>query len=31
MTPLNQAFQLDQGGQQQLNFTPALPTGTNGT
>ena len=28
MAPLNQTFQLNQGGQQQLNFTPELPTGT---
>jgi len=27
-TPLSQGFQLDQGGQQQLNFTPVIPTGT---
>ncbi|MEB3982030.1 hypothetical protein OQ968_12225 [Mycobacterium sp. 663a-19] len=28
MAPLNQTFQLNQGGQQQLNFAPELPTGT---
>lgn len=28
MAPLNQTFQLSQGGQQQLNFAPELPTGT---
>jgi hypothetical protein len=28
LAPLNQTFQLDQGGQQELNFTPQLPTGT---
>ena len=28
MAPLNQTFQLDQGGEQQLNFAPELPTGT---
>ncbi len=28
MAPLNQTFQLNQGGQQQLNFVPELPTGT---
>lgn len=28
MAPLNQTFQLDQGGQQELNFAPELPTGT---
>jgi hypothetical protein len=28
MAALNQTFQLDQGGQQQLNFAPQFPTGT---
>ena len=28
MAPLNQTFQLNQGGQQQLNFAPELPTAT---
>ncbi len=28
MAPLNQTFQLNQGGQEQLNFAPELPTGT---
>jgi hypothetical protein len=28
MAPLNQTFQLNQGGQQQLSFAPELPTGT---
>ncbi len=28
MAPLNRIFQLNQGGQQQLNFAPELPTGT---
>ncbi|MBV8966574.1 MAG: hypothetical protein JO191_10410 [Mycobacteriaceae bacterium] len=28
LAPLNQGFQLDQGGQQQLNFTPQVPMGT---
>ena len=28
MAPLNQPFQLNHGGQQQLNFAPELPTGT---
>jgi hypothetical protein len=28
LAPLNQTFQLDQGGEQQLNFAPQLPTGT---
>jgi hypothetical protein len=28
LAPLNQGFQLDQGGQQQLNFTPQIPMGT---
>ncbi len=28
MAPLNQTFQLNQGGEQQLNFVPELPTGT---
>jgi len=28
MAPLNQTFQLKQGGQQQLNFAPDLPTAT---
>jgi hypothetical protein len=28
MAPLNQTFQLNQGGEQQLNFTPQFPTGT---
>jgi len=28
MAPLNQTFQLNQGGQQQLNFAPEFPTGT---
>ncbi len=28
LAPLNQTFQLNQGGQQELNFVPELPTGT---
>lgn len=28
MAPLNQTFELPQGGQQVLNFAPELPTGT---
>ena len=28
LAPLNQTFQLNQGGQQQLNFAPQLPTAT---
>jgi hypothetical protein len=28
LAPLNQTFELNQGGQAQLNFAPELPTGT---
>ncbi len=28
MAPLDQTFELPQGGQQELNFAPELPTGT---
>ncbi len=28
MAPLNQTFQLNPGGEEQLNFAPELPTGT---